>query len=204
VSIHVWMLLTSLAAPLPHVSPVLEDLERLHTFPIRARNVSYGRHHHDYPATDIFCPRGSAFVAPIGGVVDFVSVRDDWDPKRDRPELRGGLAVALIGDDGWRYYGSHLQSIASAISVGHRVVEGQLLGRTGASGNARGTPPHLHFGISRPTTSSDWRARRGEIPPYKYLKSWQQRHIRRYDVRFSSPIGLSESLEGLRNKTHCR
>jgi murein DD-endopeptidase MepM/ murein hydrolase activator NlpD len=166
---------TSLTAPLPPALPVLENLEKLHTFPVRARNVSYGRHHHDYPAADIFCPSGSAFVAPIGGMVDFVSVRDQWEPKRDSPELRGGLAVAIIGDDGWRYYGSHLQAIESGIRVGDRVKEGQLLGHTGSSGNARGTPPHLHFGISRATTSSDWKIRRREIPPYRYLKLWQQR-----------------------------
>lgn len=174
---QLWILVASLTTPLPPVLPVLEDLEKLHTFPIRARNVSYSQHHHDYPAADIFCPSGSAFVAPIGGVVDFVSVRDDWEPKRNRPELRGGLAVAIIGDDGWRYYGSHLQSIAKGILVGSRVKERQLLGRTGSSGNARGTSPHLHFGISQPTTPSDWKIRRGEIPPYKYLKLWQQRHI---------------------------
>lgn len=133
---------------------------------------SYTQYHHDYPAADILCPPGSAFVSPIGGVVDFVSVRDEWNPKSDRPELRGGLSVAILGDDGWRYYGSHLQSVADGIGVGTRVKQGQLLGRTGSSGNARGTSPHLHFGISRPTTPFDWKVRRGEVPPFKYLKLW--------------------------------
>jgi murein DD-endopeptidase MepM/ murein hydrolase activator NlpD len=55
-----------------------------------------------------------------------------------------------------------------------RVEAGQLLGLTGQSGNAASTPPHLHFGISRPTTPDDWQARRGQIPPYAYLRAWQR------------------------------
>lgn len=154
-------------------SPALRNLERPHAFPVRARKISYSQYHHDYPAADIFCPSGSRFVAPISGVVDFVSFRDDWEPKSDRAELRGGLSVAIVGDDGWRYYGSHLQSIAPGIHLGARVEGQQLLGLTGSSGNARGISPHLHFGISRPTTPDDWKVRRGQVPPYKYLKMWE-------------------------------
>jgi peptidoglycan LD-endopeptidase LytH len=171
-------LLLMLASAPQHVA-LVPSLRKPHTFPVRAAHVSYGRAHHDYPATDIFCSRGSAFVAPAGGVVDFVSERDLWDPATDRPEFRGGLAVAIVGDDGWRYYGSHLQSIANGIRIGTRVKEGQLLGLTGSSGNARTTSPHLHFGISSPTTPIDWKVRRGEIPPYEYLKLWTEAARRR-------------------------
>jgi peptidoglycan LD-endopeptidase LytH len=79
----------------------------------------------------------------------------------------------MVGDDGVRYYGSHLARVAAGISPGMRVVTGQLLGRTGQSGNARGTDPHLHFGISHPTTPDDWAVRRGEINPYPYLNAWR-------------------------------
>lgn len=154
-------------------APLLTALRAPHAFPVIATRVSFQQAHHDYPAADIFCPRGSKFVAPIAGVVDFISDRDLWDPKTNRPEHRGGIAVAIIGADGWRYYGSHLDSVAPDIRVGHRVVSGQVLGLTGSSGNARGTSPHLHFGISRPSTPGDWKTRRGEIAPYDYLKLWQ-------------------------------
>jgi peptidoglycan LD-endopeptidase LytH len=97
-----------------------------------------------------------------------------WDSQTDRPADRGGLSVAMIGDDGVRYYGSHLSKIADGIEPGARVMVGTLLGLTGKSGNARGTPPHLHFGISHPTTPDDWKTRRGEIPPYNYLRAWQR------------------------------
>jgi len=171
----VWLWLCLVLASTGNREPLLKVLRNPHVFPVIAAHVSYGRTHHDYPATDIFCPRGSAFVAPTAGVVDFVSDRDLWSPEADRPEHRGGLAVAIVGDDGWRYYGSHLQAVVVGIRIGERVNEGQLLGRTGSSGNARGVLPHLHFGISRPTTSSDWKVRRGEVPPYEYLKLWQKR-----------------------------
>jgi peptidoglycan LD-endopeptidase LytH len=71
-------------------------------------------------------------------------------------------------------YGSHLSSIAAGIEVGARVEAGQLLGHTGNSGSARPTPPHLHFGISRPTRPDDWATRRGQINPYPFLRQWQR------------------------------
>jgi murein DD-endopeptidase MepM/ murein hydrolase activator NlpD len=132
----------------------------------------FGRYHHDYPATDIFCPPGSRFVSPVAGVVDYVSRVDLWDPRTDDPATRGGLSVAIVGDDGVRYYGSHLSSVGRGVVPGVRVLAGQLLGRTGTTGSARNTPPHLHFGISRPTYPTDWQTRRGEVNPYAYLRVW--------------------------------
>lgn len=146
----------------------------VYVFPVQpARVASYGSSHHDYPATDIFCPIGSSFVAPTNGVVDYVSATDRWDPKVNDPDTRGGLSVAIIGDDGMRYYGSHLLAVANGIVPGVRVGAGQLLGKTGKSGDARYVAPHLHFGVSHPTTPDDWHTRRGEIWPYKYLRAWQ-------------------------------
>ena len=146
-----------------------------HVFPVQSEGkISYGRSHHDYPAADIFCPIGSVFVAVTDGVVDFVSGEDVWDPKVNAGATRGGLSVAIIGDDGVRYYGSHLSQVADGIAPGVRVVAGQQLGLTGKSGDARFTDAHLHFGISHPSTPEDWEVRRGEIPPYDYLRAWQR------------------------------
>lgn len=144
-----------------------------YVFPVQpASAATYGKYHHDYPATDIFCSIGSRFVAPTDGVVNFVSYDDAWDPKSDNPAVRGGLSVAIIGDDGVRYYGSHLSAIAPGIKPGVRIAAGQLLGKTGNTGDARYTAPHLHFGVSHPTTPTDWKVRRGEISPYRYLRAW--------------------------------
>lgn len=145
-----------------------------YAFPIAQGAVSYGKDHHDYPATDIFCDEGSTFVAVTDGVIDSIVGVDRWDSTTDVPADRSGRAVALIGDDGVRYYGSHLSAIAPGLTVGQRVRVGTLLGYTGKSGNARFTPPHLHFGISQPTTPDDWQIRRGQISPYPYLTAWAQ------------------------------
>jgi len=145
-----------------------------YVFPVRSDGtISYGKFHHDYPATDIFCPIGSAFLAVTDGIVDYVSSQDGWDPAVNDGATRGGLSVAIIGDDGVRYYGSHLSQIADGIAPGVRVRVGQVLGLTGKSGDARNTDAHLHFGISHPTTPEDWVVRRGEISPYATLRAWQ-------------------------------
>lgn len=49
---------------------------------------------------------------------------------------------------------SHLYD--TSVDVGDEVVAGQQLGRVGNSGNAEGTPPHLHFEITK-----DWYPGRG-------------------------------------------
>lgn len=141
--------------------------------PVKMAAFVEGVASHGYPATDIFAIVGTKFVAVTDGVVDFVSYKDTWDPAVDDPATRGGLSVAIIGDDGVRYYGSHLSEIADGIQVGVRVTAGQLLGKVGKSGDARNTTSHLHFGISRPTTPDDWKTRRGQVDPYPFLIAWK-------------------------------
>jgi murein DD-endopeptidase MepM/ murein hydrolase activator NlpD len=135
--------------------------------------IRAGVRSHGYPAIDIFAPQGTNFVAVTSGVVDFVSPEDVWDPANDDPAARGGLAVAIIGDDGVRYYGSHLSEVASGIVPGARVDKGQLLGKVGSTGNARGRDAHLHFGMSHPTYPEDWQTRRGEVDPFPFLEAWE-------------------------------
>jgi peptidoglycan LD-endopeptidase LytH len=144
-----------------------------YVFPVRGCRVAYGHSHSYYPATDIFTDRGCAFVAPTDGVVDEVSRVDRWDPTRDHGSDRGGLSVSIIGIDGVRYYGSHLQSIGPGISHGARVPAGRLLGRIDNSGDARTTPTHVHFGLSWPTPPGIWWIRRGLVYPWAYLDAWR-------------------------------
>jgi murein DD-endopeptidase MepM/ murein hydrolase activator NlpD len=164
---------TETAVPTATPTPTLKIL--LHIFPIQPPEEAYYVHyHHDYPANDILCPVGTSFVAVTDGVIDEVSYDDRWDAAVDDPALRGGRFVSLIGDDGARYYGSHLSAVVPGLAPGVRVAAGQLLGYVGTSGDAAGTAPHLHFGISHPTFPGDWSVRRGEIDPYPYLVAWQQ------------------------------
>lgn len=76
-----------------------------------------------------------------------------WDSDSDDPALRGGLSVTLVGDDGVRYYASHLRAINPGIEAGTRVEAGQPFGEVGDTGNAAGTGCHAHFGISPPCGS---------------------------------------------------
>ena len=151
----------------------------VYTFPIAGRSVKYGKYHHDYPATDIDAKKGCAFVAPIAGVVDEVNTEDKWSGKTNKGADRGGLSISIIGDDGTRYYGSHLSKIEANIVPGYKVATGEKLGEIGTSGSAKGTKPHLHFGISYPTDKGVWWIRRGvglekgKTSPWKYLQAWQ-------------------------------
>jgi hypothetical protein len=164
-------------ATIPTAEPPLSPTpaEPVYVFPIQPPSAAtYEPSHHDYPAADILCPAGTAFVAVTDGVIDEVGYDDRWDPAADDPALRGGRFVSLIGDDGVRYCGSYLQAVVPGLVPGMRVSAGQLLGEVGTSGNAAGTAPHLHFGISRPTFAGDWSVRRGEVDPYPYLQAWQE------------------------------
>ncbi len=157
--------------PIASLTPLPPPFQ--YVFPLRATiPFSDGDQGHGYPAIDLFAPVGTKFQAVTDGVVDFVSYTDRWDPKKPDPALRGGLSVAIVGNDGVRYYGAHLSAIAKGIVVGLHVKMGQLLGYVGTSGDAEGKEAHLHFGISRPTYPEDWHARRGQVDPYPYLMDW--------------------------------
>ena len=147
-----------------------------YAFPVLAKTVSYGRSHHDYPATDIFAPCGSAVLAPVTGRITGVSRVDRWSPSRDDGATRGGLSVTILGVDGVRYYGSHLRSLTGLAVVGRKVVVGDRLGTVGKTGDARSVACHLHFGISPACGQDDWWNRRGMLSPFPYLKSWQAHH----------------------------
>ena len=145
----------------------------IYVFPVAGCEVNYARAHHDYAATDILAKAGCKFVAPINGVVDEVNRTDLWSGKTNLGIDRGGLYVSIIGEDGVRYYGSHLRTIPASIQPGVVVKAGRLLGAIGATGSARGTAPHLHFGISWPTPPDTWWVRRGVLYPWKYLDAWK-------------------------------
>ena len=152
----------------------------IYTFPVAGCTVTYGKYHHDYPATDIQAKKGCAFVSPVAGVIDEVALVDKWSGKTNLGPDRGGLSISIIGNDGVRYYGSHLSKIEAAIVPGYKVATGEKLGEIGSSGSARGTAPHLHFGISYPTEKGIWWVKRGvgletkgKTSPWKYLQAWQ-------------------------------
>jgi len=90
---------------------------------------SGGRRHE---GVDIIAPTGIPIYAVTSGQVSFRSNR------------LGGNTVSLLGDSGNRYYYAHL----SRYEGGNRyVVQGEIIGYNGDSGNAKFSTPHLHFQI---------------------------------------------------------
>jgi peptidoglycan LD-endopeptidase LytH len=59
----------------------------------------------------------------------------------------GGNTVWVIGAGGRVYYYAHLDGYAPDLKTGDPVTTDTVLGLVGDSGNAKGTPPHLHFGV---------------------------------------------------------
>ena len=121
----------------------------------------------------MFAPVGCPIVAPVDGVVDEVSTVDRWTSTTNLGADRGGLSFSIVGVDGVRYYGSHLSVLNASIRPGVHVRAGQSIGKVGRSGDARGGPSHMHFGISWPTPHGWWWVRRGELYPWPYLDAWR-------------------------------
>jgi len=158
-----------------------------HAFPIAAGvPASYGRTHAAYTATDIFAACGSPVVSPVDGVVQQIRREDRYARPPDSPALRGGRSVAILGDDGIRYYGAHFESIEASLAVGARVAAGDPIARVGRSGDT--SVCHVHFGLSFPCPGVEWEVRRGVVWPWPYLDAWRA-------GREASPVAELAALE---------
>ena len=85
---------------------------------------------------DIFAPKGTPILSATNGFVYNIGENN-----------LGGQTVSVIGAGGRIYYYAHLEAYARGLEVGDRVNTRTVLGYVGTTGNAQGTPPHLHFGI---------------------------------------------------------
>ena len=84
---------------------------------------------------DIFAKKGTPVIAPTDGVVTRVTTG----------KLGGKVVWMQDKKRGHSYYFAHLDQ--QLVSPGKAVAKGDTLGTVGNTGNARYTPPHLHFGI---------------------------------------------------------
>ena len=94
---------------------------------------SGGRRHQ---GQDIFAERGTPVRSVASGFVTSLN-----------GSSLGGTVVWVTGAGARRYYYAHLDSLAADLKVSDRVELDTVLGYVGTSGNAAGTPPHLHFGV---------------------------------------------------------
>jgi hypothetical protein len=89
----------------------------------------------DHHGIDIFAPRHTPVLAVADGFVTSVATTP-----------RGGHVVWIWHPERRQsHYYAHLQK--QAVTTGTRVKAGDIVGYVGNTGNARTTPPHLHFGI---------------------------------------------------------
>lgn len=107
-----------------------------------------------HEGTDMFAPKGTPVLSPVNGVVKSI----------DYGNL-GGKYVKITDGNGNVHYLAHLDTQSRNIAVGQRVKAGTVVGTVGNTGNARTTPPHLHYGIY---TS------KGATNPYNWLKNTQR------------------------------
>lgn len=86
---------------------------------------------------DIFAPLGRPVTSTTNGVVFKVG-----------EDSLGGHVVRVLGP-GWQWhYYAHLDRFAD-VKPGSIVHQGTVLGYVGNTGNANGTPHHLHYGVYR-------------------------------------------------------
>lgn len=99
---------------------------------------SGGRRHQ---GIDIFAPKDTPVLSTTNGIVTRVGTNK-----------LGGQVVWVLGPGLERHYYAHLSRHAD-VRPGDRVEPGAILGYAGNTGNARGGPVHLHYGIYRNGTA---------------------------------------------------
>jgi peptidoglycan LD-endopeptidase LytH len=96
---------------------------------------SGGRRHQ---GIDIFAPKGTPVRSTTRGLV----FRVGWNKL-------GGNVVWIFGPGRQTHYYAHLDRFGE-FEPGDLVMPGDIVGYVGDTGNARGTPPHLHYGVYTP------------------------------------------------------
>lgn len=91
---------------------------------------------HWHEGIDIFAPSGTPLLATERGIVTRIG-----------SGRLGGLRLWLRGESGTDWYYAHLSGFAPGLTEGQVVEAGDIIGYVGNTGNAVGTPPHLHMQV---------------------------------------------------------
>lgn len=83
---------------------------------------------------DIFAPKGRPVMAAQAGLVLWRGTL-----------AQGGKTILVLTPRGWLHYYAHLDSIQTR--PGAWVVAGEPMAAVGTTGNAAGTPSHLHYSV---------------------------------------------------------
>jgi murein DD-endopeptidase MepM/ murein hydrolase activator NlpD len=125
-----------------------------------------GRWHH---GEDIFAPEGAPILAVADGTlhsIGFIPI--------------GGYRLWLRDEGGNEFYYAHLSAYSPLAVEGKQVEAGDVIGFVGATGDAEGGTPHLHFEI-HPAAMLGL-GYDGVVAPYPFLLAWR----RLEDVSFAA------------------
>jgi murein DD-endopeptidase MepM/ murein hydrolase activator NlpD len=136
-----------------YVFPVFGQSSYIDTFGAARSDVSY--HHGD----DIFGQLGQPLVACADGTVFSVG----WNKV-------GGNRLWILDAQGNQFYYAHLSAFTTAATNGAHVKAGQVVGFMGDTGDAEGTPYHLHFEVH--PVSLLYLGYDGAVDPTPYLDAW--------------------------------
>lgn len=104
---------------------------------------------------DLFAKESTPVVAEVNGVIFNVGWNDV-----------GGWRYWIRDQWGNEYYHAHLSAFSPAAVEGSQVEAGTVLGFIGNTGDAKTTPPHMHYEIHP--------AGGAAIPPFSYVSNWQR------------------------------
>jgi hypothetical protein len=140
-----------------YVFPVYGSSSFVDTFGAARGDVSGGWHHGD----DIFAPLGAPLLACASGTIFSVG----WNHV-------GGLRLWLRDDQGNEFYYAHLSAYSPLARNGAHVEAGDVIGFAGNTGDAQGTPYHLHFEV-HPVALLGL-GYDGAVDPTSYLTAWER------------------------------
>ena len=147
-----------------YVFPVYGPSSFVDTFGALRGDISSGWHHGD----DIFAPLGAPLLAVASGTVFSVG----WNKV-------GGNRLWLRDGQGNLFYYAHLSAFSPLAVNGSEVNAGAVVGFVGNTGDAQGTPFHLHFEVH--PVGLLGLGYDGAVNPTSYLFAWK--HLQ--DVSFA-------------------
>jgi murein DD-endopeptidase MepM/ murein hydrolase activator NlpD len=156
-----------------YVFPVYGPSSYIDTFGAARSDVSF--HHGD----DIFGQLGQPLLAVADGTVFSVG----WNKI-------GGNRLWLLDGQGNQFYYAHLSAFSTAAVNGARVKAGEVIGFMGRTGDAEGTPYHLHFEVH--PVSFLYLGYDGAVDPTPYLDAW----LHQKDLPFPVAAGWAPAIPG--------
>jgi murein DD-endopeptidase MepM/ murein hydrolase activator NlpD len=160
-----------------YVFPVYGPSSFSDTFGAFRSDVAGNWHHGD----DIFAALGAPILACADGIVFSVG----WNQV-------GGNRLWLRDQQGNEFYYAHLSAFTPLARNGRFVKAGEVLGFVGNTGDAQGTPTHLHFEVH--PFSLLFMGYDGAVNPTPYLQAWKHlQDVRFIDVaRWLATTGISD------------